>query len=64
MKTITRFVLNTEERKSLLNVVDTVNCDCECENYRECKCPFLMENGGCIIEALKDIVDEQEREDF
>jgi hypothetical protein len=64
MRTITRFVLNTEERRAIKNVVDTIGCDCECEQRSDCHCPFLMENGGCMLEAMKDILDEQEREDF
>ena len=62
MRTITRFVLTLEERQALKNVVDTVNCESECDSHK--KCPFLMENGGCIIVALEEILDEQEREDF
>jgi hypothetical protein len=64
MKTITRFVLTHEERRAVKNVVDTIGCACECEQRSDCNCPFLMENGGCMLEAMKDILDEQEREDF
>ena len=62
MRTITSFVLTLEERQALKNVVDTVNCESECDSHKQC--PFLMENGGCIIVALEEILDEQEKADF
>jgi hypothetical protein len=64
MKTITNYVLNAEERQAIKNVVDTIDCDCQCENYGECNCPFLMENGGCMLEAMKEILDEQKKVDY
>ena len=58
MKRVSQFILNTEERQAIQNVVATVHCECECQEHEPC--PFLMENGGCIIEALQDILDKQE----
>ena len=62
MKTFTRFILSTEEKQAIKNVVDTINCSCECQDHEPC--PFLMENGGCMLEALADIVDDQMKLDF
>ena len=61
MKKITQFILNDKEKQAIKNVVDTIECDCDCgDKYSNCQCPFLMENGGCMIEALDDIVKESE----
>ena len=62
MKTFTRFILSTEEKQAIKNVVDTINCSCECQEHEPC--PFLMNDGGCMLEALSDIVEEQIREDY
>lgn len=62
MKRVSQFVLNAEEVQAIQNVVKTVHCDCECQDQEPC--PFLMENGGCMLEALQDIVDEQMKLDF
>lgn len=62
MRRVSQFILNTEEKLAIKNVVDTVNCECECQDHEPC--PFLMENGGCMLQALEDILDEQERRDF
>ena len=62
MKTFTRFVLSTEEKQAIKNVVDTIHCDCECQDHEPC--PFLMDNGGCMLQAMEDILDEQIRKDY
>ena len=58
MKTFVRFELNDKEKQAIKNVVQTITCNCECEDHHPC--PFLMENGGCIIDALDDIVKDSE----
>jgi hypothetical protein len=58
MKTETKFILTTEEKQAIKTTVQTVTCSCECQEHNPC--PFLMENGGCIIEALEEILDNQE----
>ena len=64
MKIITNYVLSTEEKQAIRNVVNIIDCDCQCENYGECNCPFLMKNDGCMVEAMNDILNEQEKVNF
>ena len=64
MEVETRFVLSEKEKEVMKKVVETIKCDSECNYDRYCNCPFLMENGGCMLQAFEDILDEQERRDF
>ena len=58
MKSFVRFELNDKEKEAIKNVVQTVTCHCECREHNPC--PFLMENGGCMLEALDDIIKDSE----
>lgn len=59
MEVETRFVLSEKEKEVMKKVVETIKCDSECNDDRYCNCPFLMENGGCMLQAFEDILDEQ-----
>ena len=60
MKKIIKYELTQEEKDILLKCVNevAVGCDCDCDG-----CPFKMEyNGECILERLKEIVEESEED--
>ena len=63
MRAVVQFRLTEQEKQAIKNCVDTIKCDCECQDKESClanACPFLMENGGCMLEAMQDILYEQE----
>ena len=65
MRTIVQFRLTEKEKEAIKNCIDTIKCDCECQDRGSGlanACPFLMENGGCMLEAMQDILNEQEND--
>ena len=59
MKKFTKYELTQEEKDILLKCYDevAVGCGCDCKG-----CPFSLDDddNGCILERLKEIVDESE----
>jgi hypothetical protein len=58
MKKIVKYEFNDKEKEAIKNVVQTITCNCECQDHNPC--PFLMETGGCMIEALDEILKDSE----
>ena len=57
MKKVIKYELTKEEKDLLMKCYDDVAVGCECD----CKgCPFSYDGGSCILERLKEIVDESE----
>ena len=58
MKKVVKYELTQEEKALLLECYEKVAVGCE----RDCNgCPFKMEyNGECILERLREIVEESE----
>ena len=58
MRKVVKYELTQQEKEILLRCHEevAVGCECDCNG-----CPFVMEyNGECILERLKEIVDESE----
>ena len=61
MKKFIKYQLTEREKELLTKCHEevAVGCNCDCKG-----CPFKMQyNGECILERLKEIVDESEDED-
>ena len=58
MKIVVKYELTQQEKDILLKCHEevAVGCECDCDD-----CPFKMgDNGECILERLKEIVEESE----
>lgn len=53
MKLVSKVEFNEEEKKAIMNAIETVSCDgVECEY-----CPFCY-NHGCMWETLREVVED------
>ena len=53
MKVVSKVEFTDNEKKAILNAIETVNCnEVECEY-----CPFCF-NCGCMLEVMRDAVED------